>query len=100
MAVGNLLVKDGRLAGVIDFGGLGTGDPACDLVMAWTFFEADSRDAFFRTLAAERDVIDRARGWALWKALITYAWNEKGSDLANWGKAVLDEIVREYRMSE
>lgn len=99
MAVGNLLVKDGRLAGVIDFGGLGTGDPACDLVMAWTFFEADSRDAFFRTLAAERDVIDRARGWALWKALITYAWNEKGSDLSNWGKAVLDEIVREYRQS-
>lgn len=97
VAVGNLLVQGGRLAGVIDFGALGTGDPACDLVMAWTFFDEESRRAFFHSLAAEDDLIDRARGWALWKALITYAWNAEGSDLQRWGKRVLDEIVREYQ---
>lgn len=99
VAVGNLLVKDGRLAGVIDFGALGTGDPACDLVMAWTFFDGASRDVFFRRLAADRDLIDRARGWALWKALITYAWNDKDSEAAKWGRRVLDGIALEYGTS-
>jgi len=42
----NLLVKNGELSAVIDFGGMGVGDPACDLVIAWTFFKGDSRDAF------------------------------------------------------
>ena len=37
VAVGNLLVRDGRLAAVIDFGTSGVGDPACDTVIAWTF---------------------------------------------------------------
>lgn len=99
VAVGNLLVREGRLAGVIDFGAMGTGDPACDLVMAWTFFGETSRHVFFRSLVADRDVIDRARGWALWKALISYAWHDKGSATSQWGKRVLDEIVREYETS-
>ncbi|UZM97479.1 phosphotransferase [Lysinibacillus sp. MHQ-1] len=38
IASGNLLVQNGHLAGVIDFGILDTGDPSCDLAMAWTFF--------------------------------------------------------------
>lgn len=100
VAVGNLLVKEGRLAGVIDFGAMGTGDPACDLVMAWTFFDEASRRVFFQRLAADKDLIDRARGWALWKALITFAWNDKGSDLSNWGRRVLDDIAAEYRTSK
>ena len=37
VAPGNLLVKDGKLCAVIDFGILGVGDPACDAAMAWTF---------------------------------------------------------------
>jgi aminoglycoside phosphotransferase (APT) family kinase protein len=71
VAVGNLLVRDGRLAAVLDFGSSGVGDPACDMVIAWTFLEGESRDRF----RAERGVDDgtwsRGRGWALWKALIT-----------------------------
>lgn len=37
VAPGNILVKDGQLCAVIDFGILGVGDPACDAAMAWTF---------------------------------------------------------------
>lgn len=73
VAQGNLLVKDGRLVGVIDFGILGTGDPACDLVMAWTFFDEEIRSIFKQTLQLDEETWDRAKGWALWKALITYA---------------------------
>lgn len=69
IAPGNLLVKEGRLCGVIDFGIMGIGDPACDYAMAWTFFEGNSRRRFLRGL--DRGTICRARGWALWKALIT-----------------------------
>ena len=39
VADGNLLVRDGRLAAVIDFGTSGVGDPACDPVIAWTLFD-------------------------------------------------------------
>ncbi|WP_336780063.1 aminoglycoside phosphotransferase family protein [Paenibacillus illinoisensis] len=96
VAVGNLLVQDGRLCGVIDFGTMGVGDPSSDLVMAWNFFDGSSRDIFLRRMNADQDMINRARGWALWKALITYAWNEPGSESSNWGKRVMDVIIRDY----
>jgi aminoglycoside phosphotransferase (APT) family kinase protein len=69
----NLLVLDGRLAAVLDFGGCGVGDPACDLVIAWTFFEGTSRAAFRAGIALDDATWTRARGWALWKAAITLA---------------------------
>lgn len=69
VAPGNLLLKNGRLSGVIDFGIMGIGDPACDYAMAWTFFEGKSRRLFLKDL--DSGTIARARGWALWKALIT-----------------------------
>lgn len=97
VAVGNLLVQDGRLCGVIDFGTMGVGDPSSDLVMAWNFFDDRSRDIFLRRMNADQDMINRARGWALWKALITYAWNEPGSESSNWGKRVIDVIIRDYK---
>ncbi|OLF12722.1 acetyltransferase [Actinophytocola xinjiangensis] len=71
IAHGNLLVRDGHLAAVIDFGTSGVGDPACDLVIAWTMFHGPSRDAFRATVAQDEGTWARARGWALWKALIT-----------------------------
>ncbi|GAA0954036.1 aminoglycoside phosphotransferase family protein [Kribbella koreensis] len=71
IAHGNLLVVDGRLSAVIDFGTSGVGDPACDLVIAWTMFSGESREAFRRTVAQDAGTWARARGWALWKALIT-----------------------------
>ena len=67
----NLLVLDGRLAAVIDFGCAAVGDPACDLAIAWTFLFGESRDAFRERLPLDEGTWARARGWALWKALIT-----------------------------
>lgn len=74
VAEGNLLVDDaGRLSAVIDFGTSGVGDPACDLVIAWTLFEGASRAAFVEGVGQDAGTWARARGWALWKALITWA---------------------------
>ena len=53
VAVGNLLVRDGRLAAVLDFGSSGVGDPACDMVIAWTFLSGPSRDRFRAELGVD-----------------------------------------------
>ena len=69
MAASNLIVRHGQLVAVIDFGCAAVGDPACDLVAAWTLFDSTDRDAFMSDLGLDHDTWDRARGWALWKAL-------------------------------
>jgi aminoglycoside phosphotransferase (APT) family kinase protein len=69
----NLLVKNGKLSAVIDFGSMAIGDPACDVVIAWTLFKGESRELFRNALELDNDTWARARGWALWKALIICA---------------------------
>jgi aminoglycoside phosphotransferase (APT) family kinase protein len=71
VAPGNLLLRAGQLHAVIDFGNMGTGDPACDLVPAWTMFADEARQRFRDGLPLDGGTWARARGWALWKALIT-----------------------------
>ena len=79
VAPSNLLVADdGALRAVIDFGCSAVGDPACDLVIAWTFFAGASRKAFVAASALDDDTWQRGRGWALWKALITMAEARRG----------------------
>lgn len=69
VAVGNMLQRHGRLSAMIDFGTCGVSDPACDYVMAWTFFDAHDRQIFLS--GVDGQTIARARAWAVWKALIT-----------------------------
>ncbi|MBO9045092.1 aminoglycoside phosphotransferase family protein [Curtobacterium flaccumfaciens] len=74
VAPGNLLVDEtGRLCAVIDFGTRGVGDPACDLVLAWTMLDGPARRVFRQAVDLDDDTWARARGWALWKALIMLA---------------------------
>lgn len=69
IAVGNLLVNKGELVGVIDFGQLAIGDPACDLAIYWTFLSGRSREIFCDILKLDSKTWDRGRGWVLWKTL-------------------------------
>ncbi|GGP03269.1 aminoglycoside phosphotransferase family protein [Nonomuraea glycinis] len=69
---GNLLTVDGRLSAVIDFGGLGIGDPACDLTIAFTLMSAGSRAAFRAALDVDDATWTRGRGWALATGLNAY----------------------------
>lgn len=71
VAAGNLLVRDGRLSAVIDFGTSGVGDPACDLVIAWTFFRGAGRSRFRHEVDRDDATWARARGWGLWKSMLT-----------------------------
>ena len=74
----NLLVSEGCLRAVIDFGCSAVGDPACDLVMAWTFFSGESAEVFRSALPFDDATWARGRGWALWKALITLGRKRDG----------------------
>ncbi|THA51451.1 aminoglycoside phosphotransferase family protein [Streptomyces sp. A1136] len=67
---GNLLVEDGRLAAVIDFGCTGTGDPACDLFPAWNLLPPEGRKTFREALAVDDATWTRGRGRTLSQALI------------------------------
>ncbi len=70
---GNLLTRLNRLTGVVDFGCMAVGDPACDLSIAWTLFSGESRNAFVAHNAMDSKTWIRARAWALWKGLIIAA---------------------------
>lgn len=67
---GNLLVRGGRLAAVIDFGCTGVGDPACDLFPAWNLLPPDARAAFRAALGTDDATWSRGRGRALSQALV------------------------------
>jgi aminoglycoside phosphotransferase (APT) family kinase protein len=69
---GNLLTVDGRLSAVIDFGGLGAGDPARDMTIAFTLMSAGPRKVFREALGVDDDTWARGRGWALATGLNAY----------------------------
>lgn len=93
VATGNLLVRDGRLAAVIDFGTCGAGDPACDLVISWTLFSGKSRDAFRAAVRQDRATWARARGWALWKALLGLANGDPVGESASANHRVVGDVL-------
>ena len=92
IAVNNLLVADGQLRAVIDFGCCGVGDPACDMAIAWTLFSGASRDVFRRTLQVDDGTWARGRSWALWKALL-YPVNPTDAP------RVIGEVLADYAAS-
>jgi aminoglycoside phosphotransferase (APT) family kinase protein len=73
LAEGNLLVRDGQLAAVIDFGTCGVGDPSCDLAIAWTLLDEPGRQHLKDRVRIDEATWSRGRGWALWKTLSTLA---------------------------
>ncbi|EOD70120.1 aminoglycoside phosphotransferase family protein [Amycolatopsis vancoresmycina] len=66
----NLLLRDGRLTGVLDWATAGLGDPAADLIPAWNLLTAKTRQDFRELVAADDATWARARGWALSMAVI------------------------------
>lgn len=92
VAASNFLVTEGKLGAVIDFGCSAVGDPACDLTIAWTVFEGESREAFRAGVDLDTETWERARGWAIWKALITLV---KGGAEGDGAMRVVEDVVGE-----
>ncbi|OAH09300.1 phosphotransferase enzyme family protein [Streptomyces jeddahensis] len=92
---GNLLVVDGRLSAVIDFGTLAVGDPACDLLPAWNLFTADSRHRFRAELEADDASWLRGRGWALYQAVLAlpYYWDTNPGMIRQASRALAEILA-------
>jgi len=70
----NWLIRDGRISGVIDWGLMGVGDPACDAMVAWKLHSPAARDAFREALPTDDATWERARGWVLSQAVAILAY--------------------------
>lgn len=91
---GNVLVRAGRLAGLIDFGCAGVGDPACDLMPAWTVFTDHARAIFRRAADADAAMWARARGWALSVGVVGCAYfAESNRSFAVLARRIVDEVL-------
>lgn len=96
----NLLVQNGRLSAVIDFGGLGVGDPACDLLVAWTFFSTETRSIFRSALSVNDATWMRGRGWALTFGVVAFEYYQKTNPaLARIAKRSIDEVLADYKIT-
>ena len=93
LAAENLLLRNGKLAAVLDFGGLSVGDPTVDLVVAWEILDPPARELFRRELAVDDATWLRGRAWALSITLmIWYYWTtmpERRANRMTMGRNVL-----------
>lgn len=100
LMVGNLLVSDDRLTAVIDFGSLGVGDPAPDLLPAWCVLAPSDRERFRDLVGCDDDTWRRSRGWALGPALtgIPYYWDSVPA-FAERGLRTIDVVLADLGIS-
>lgn len=73
-------MRDQRITGVIDWGAMGVGDPACDLMVAWKLHCAEARDAFQDAVPADDATWERARGWVIWQSVAALAYYTPGNN--------------------
>ena len=93
----NLLVQKGKLSAVIDFGGLGVGDPACDVMAAWAFLSAENRALFRDVLQVDDATWARGRGWALSFGLIALPYYQTTNPvLAGIARHAINEVLGDH----
>jgi aminoglycoside phosphotransferase (APT) family kinase protein len=91
---GNLLAADGRLSAVIDFGCMGLADPAFDVIVAWTYLDAATRDVFRSELGVDDAVWERARGWVLRIGLLALPYYvETNPGFAATARRMVEEVL-------
>lgn len=95
---GNVLISDGRLSAVIDFGTAWAADPAADLLAAWHLFSGDSRQAFRDALRIDDQAWTRARGWALSLTMIALPYYRARHPAAvRDSTAFVDELLTDWK---
>jgi aminoglycoside phosphotransferase (APT) family kinase protein len=93
LLAGNILVRDGRLHAVIDWGGAGVGDPAANALAAWSLFTAESRAAYRAALGVDEATWERGRGWALTRIMNVPYYADTNPGFAEDAKRTLAEAL-------
>ncbi|WP_347400311.1 aminoglycoside phosphotransferase family protein [Bacillus sp. B1-WWTP-T-0.5-Post-4] len=93
--VRNWLVRDKRISGVIDWGTMGIGDPACDVMVAWKLHSPEARDVFLDATRTDDATLARARGWVVSQAvaILAYYTPQNNPTLYNEAKSWLDLVL-------
>ena len=95
--VGNLLVANGRITGIIDWGCLGMGDPACDLTVAWSMLGMETRAVFRAELGVDDAAWIRGRAWAISVAVIALPYYRKTNPLlVAISRHSIDEAIGDF----
>ncbi len=89
LSPGNCLLQNNQLTAIIDFGLLAIGDPACDLMIAWTYLNKSARSKFKKHLNIDNDTWQRAKAWTLWKCL-----QDSGPESQN-RQQILNQLFKE-----
>ena len=91
---GNLLVREGRLAAVIDFGAVCVGDPAVDLMPAWNLLPRDARETYRDALGVDATTWERGRGWAIVQAIMALPYYvETNPHMAETARRTLAHVL-------
>jgi aminoglycoside phosphotransferase (APT) family kinase protein len=93
LLAGNVLVRDGRLHAVIDWGGAGVGDPAANALAAWSLFTGESRAVYRAALSVDDDTWERGRGWALTRIMNVPYYAESNPLFVEDAKRTLAEAL-------
>ena len=97
LSVGNLLVREGRLSGVIDWSCLGAGDPACELQVAWSLFDHDGRQAFKTAMAVDDATWTRGRAWGLAMGVLNLSYYRvRSPSLAEKGRNAIAAVLADH----
>jgi aminoglycoside phosphotransferase (APT) family kinase protein len=91
----NLVFRDGRLSGALDWGWAGAGDPASDAAVAWKILPAEAREAFSEAIGADEEEMARARGWTLMQCAgaLSYYTPDNNPALYFEGERWLNELL-------
>ena len=93
----NVLIRGGRICAVIDFGGIGVGDPAADVIAAWSVFGHAGRETFREALGVDDGTWNRARGFALHQAaLIIPYYVETNPEFVKLAKRTVEEVLADH----
>lgn len=91
---GNILVTKGKITAVIDFGMAGIGDPACDIMAAWTLLSPETRNIFRSLVHVDDGTWERGRGWALSFSVIALPYYKNTNPtLATIALRTINEIL-------
>ena len=96
----NILTSAGQITAVLDFGGMGAGDPACDLIPAWSVLSAAGRAHFRQLIEYDRDAWLRGQGWALSIGLVALPYYRRTlPGFAALAERMIDEVMRDLKAS-
>jgi aminoglycoside phosphotransferase (APT) family kinase protein len=92
---GNILVNDNRISAVIDFGIAGLGDPACDIAVAWTLLDSETRKLFRSVTGIDDATWERSKGWPLRGVVAIPYYKETNPTLVNIAIRSINEVLRD-----